>query len=136
MFACRRLIAQRHLAVLLCAAALLLKLVVPTGYMIDSSHGRIAITVCSGIEPSAMAMEMPAAHGNMPDHGKPKDHGRTELPCAFAGLSAAALCAVDPVQLLALIAFFMATGLAGIVLPAPLWLHHLRPPPRGPPALL
>ena len=40
MQAIRHLLAQRHLAVLICAAALLLKLLVPTGYMIDSDHGK------------------------------------------------------------------------------------------------
>lgn len=134
MLAVRRLLAQRHLAVLICTAVLLLKLLVPTGYMVDNSHGRITITICSGTAPRTMTMEIPGMHGDMPDHGKSKDHGKAEMPCAFSGLSAAALGAIDPVQLAALIAFVMAIGFVGVMLPAPVRSAYLRPPPRGPPA--
>ena len=121
---------------LICAATLLLKLLVPTGYMIDSDHGRIAITICSGVAPATMTMDMPGMHGDMPDHGKSKDHGKAEMPCAFSGLSAALTGAIDPIQLAALIAFVMAIGLSPVVLPAPSRRIYLRPPLRGPPASL
>ncbi len=131
----RHLIAQRHLAVLICAAALLLKLVVPTGYMIDSNDGRIAITICSGTA-QAMTTDMPGMHGDMPDHGNPKDHGKAEMPCAFSGLSAAMTGAIDPIQLTALIAFVLALGFVATILPVPSRPAFLRPPLRGPPAHL
>ncbi|WP_245739405.1 DUF2946 family protein [Sphingomonas rubra] len=114
---------------LICAATLLLKLLVPTGYMIDSDHGRITITICSGTAPRTMTMEMP-------DHGKSKDHGKAEMPCAFSSLSAAMLGPINPLQLAALIAFILAFGLIAKVPPAPGRLAHLRPPLRGPPAYL
>ena len=136
MLATRRLLAQRYFAVLFCAAALLLKLLVPTGYMIGSEHGRITIELCSGVVPNATTMAMSGTHGDMPDHGKAKDHGKTEMPCAFAGLSAATLGAIDPVQLVALIAFVMAIGLSPAVQPATVRRGYLRPPLRGPPAAL
>jgi hypothetical protein len=113
--AIRHFLAQRHLAVLICAATLLLKLLVPTGYMIDSDHGRIAITICSGIAPATMA---------------------TEMPCGFSGLSAAMTGAIDPIQLAALIAFVLAIGMTLIVLPTPARRIYLRLPLRGPPAFL
>ena len=139
--AVRRLLAHRQLAVLICAAALLLKLLVPTGYMIASVDGRIAMTLCPGVMPPP-APTMPATpgmHGAMPEHGgaghgTPKDHGKAELPCAFTGLSAATLGAVYPVQLAALIAFVMGVALVGVLLRAPFPPRHLRPPLRGPPA--
>jgi len=134
--AIRHLLAQRHLAVLICAATLLLKLLVPTGYMIDSDHGRFAITICSGVVPATMTTDMPGMHGDMPDHGKSKDHGKAEMPCAFAGLSAAVLSPVDPIQLVALIAFVLAIGLTATVPPAPSRPAFLRPPLRGPPDYL
>jgi hypothetical protein len=132
----RHLLAQRHLAVLICAAALLLKLLVPTGYMIDSDHGRITITICTGTAPATMTIEVTGMHGDMPDHGKSKDHGKAEMPCAFSGLSAATLGAIDPVQLAALISFVLALGLVATILPAPSRPAYLRPPLRGPPAYL
>lgn len=136
MQAVRHLLAQRHLAVLICAATLLLKLIVPTGYMIDSDHGRIAITMCSGTGPVTAMVGMPGMHGDASDHGKSRDHGKAEMPCAFSGLSAAVLSAIDPIQLAALIAFVMAIGLTDVLLPTPSGLAYLRPPLRGPPTLL
>lgn len=135
MFAVRYLLAQRHLAVLICVATLVLKLLVPTGYMIDSRQGRITITICSGTGPATMAMEMPGMDHSMPDHGK-KEHGKAEMPCAFSGLSAAMTGAIDPIQLAALIAFVMAVGLVAVISPAPSQPAYLRPPLRGPPITL
>ena len=136
MQAVRHLLAQRHLAVLLCAATLMLKLLVPTGYMIDSDHGHIAITICSGVTPATATMGMPGMHGGMADHGKSKDHGKAEMPCAFSGLSAAVTGAIDPIQLAALIAFVLAVGLAATVPPSSSRQAYLRPPLRGPPVYL
>lgn len=132
----RYLIAQRHLAALLCAATLLLKLLVPTGYMIDNDHGRIAITICSGTTARTMTTDMPGMHGDMADHGKSKDHGKAEMPCAFSGLSAATLGAIDPIQLTALIAFVLTLGLVATILPVLSRPAFLRPPLRGPPVHL
>ena len=124
------------MAVLICAATLLLKLLVPTGYMIDNASGQIAITLCSGFGPATMTMDMPDMHGDMPDHSKSKDHGKAEMPCAFSGLSAAMTGAIDPIQLAALIAFVMATGLVWAMPSAPSDPTYLRPPLRGPPVRL
>lgn len=128
----RRLLAQRRLAVLLCAATLLLRLLVPTGYMIGGEHGRPTIELCSGV--AGHSMTMPGMQGGVADHGKSGDGGKAEVPCAFSGLAAAALGAVDPVRLVALLAFVMVTGLAPALLPAPSPRAYLRPPLRGPPA--
>jgi len=118
---------------LVCVAALLMKLLVPAGYMVEADHGRLAITTCPGSAPVASAM--PAMHHAKRDHA-PREHGKAEMPCVFAGLSAAALGTADPVQLAALIAFVLALGLAATILPAPSRPAHLRPPLRGPPARL
>lgn len=133
MFAFRHLLAQRHIAVLICAAALVLKLLVPTGYMLDSSHGRITVSICSGTGPATMMMEMPGMDHSMPDHNE-KGHAKAEMPCAFSGLSAAMTGAIDPIQLAALIAFVMALGFVVATPPAPSRHSYLRPPLRGPPA--
>ena len=130
----RGLLAQRYLAVLLCAATLLLKLIVPTGYMIGSEHGRVTIELCSGGAPQTTTMS--GMHGGMPDSGTSKEHGKPEIPCAFTSLSAASLAAIDPIQLTVLIAFIEVVGLALIVLPATPRSAYIRPPLRGPPAVL
>jgi hypothetical protein len=132
--AVRRLLAQRGLAALLCAATLLLKLLVPSGYMIGGERGRVTIELCSGIAPAATTMDMAGMSGDGHGHGHSRDHGKAEMPCAFAGLAAASLGAIDPVQLAALIAFVMAAGLSAAMSPAIVRHGHLRPPLRGPPA--
>lgn len=114
-------------------ATLLLKLLVPAGYMIDSQDSRLSIVVCSGSDARTMTVEMP---GGMPDHGSSKGHGKAEMPCAFSGLSAASLGAIDPTQFAALVAFVMAAGIFGRVLLPPSRRAHFRPPLRGPPASL
>lgn len=125
----RHLIAQRHLAVLLCGAALLLKLIVPTGYMLAAGHGRVAIVQCPGAVPAATTMH----HGDAAGHHSPAGKGKAEMPCAFAGLSAAALGMIDPIQLGILIAFIIAAGWRVVVRPLPVRPAYLRPPLRGPP---
>ena len=135
----RRLLAHRRLAALLCVAALLLKLVVPSGYMIGNHDGHLTIEVCSGMATAPAKMAMPHAMPHampMPSQGKPHDGAKPDQPCAFAGLSAAALGAVDAVLLAALIAFVMALAFAPATLPPPLRRVRLRPPLRGPPAIL
>lgn len=132
----RHFLAQRHLAVLLCVATLLLKLLVPTGYMISGDHGQLAITLCPGVAPAAMTMDMPAMAGDMSGHGPSKDHGTVEMPCAFSGLSAASLGAIDPILVVALIVFILTIGLASSPRPVRSEPRHLRPPLRGPPAYL
>ncbi|WP_428968505.1 hypothetical protein ACQR50_12065 [Sphingomonas sp. Xoc002] len=145
MTAIRSLFAQRHLAVLICTAALLLKLLIPAGYMIGQVDGRAAIILCPGRAPApvpmahdgAMAMAHAAMSHARSEHGSGhsgQDHGR-DMPCAFAGLTAPGLAATDPIQLALLIAFVMAIGLAMPVLPRPVAAPYLRPPLRGPPAL-
>ena len=136
----RHLLAQRHLAALLLAAALLLKLVVPTGYMIASDHGRLSIIVCPGMTPQPAPMAMTGMdHGMahnmaMPhDPGKPAEHGKAEMPCAFAGLSAQALGAADIVLLAIALAVVAAMALRGRPTVAPRDAPRLRPPSRGPP---
>lgn len=129
----RHLLAQRRLALLICVAALLLKLLVPSGYMVDSDHGRPLIGICSGTGPAMMSIPIPGLKGNVADHGAPGHHGKAEMPCPFSGLSAAMTGAIDPLHLAGLVAFVMAIGLEGVHLPSPYAPTHLRPPLRGPP---
>lgn len=145
--AIRSLFAQRHLAVLICAAALLLKLMIPAGYMIGQVDGRATIILCPGSAPApdpvpvahggAMAMDHATMSHDRSGHGSrhsDPDHGR-DIPCGFAGLSAPGLAATDPIQLALLVAFVMAIGLAMPVLSRSVTAPYLRPPLRGPPAL-
>lgn len=137
MQAIRHLLAQRHFAVLLCTVALLCKLLVPTGYMISDDRGAITLSICSGF---ASQTTMPGMEdgsmASMADHGSPKDHGKVEMPCAYAGLSAQSLGAVDPVMLVAALAIVVARALLATPRPTFRPAPFLRPPLRGPPLAL
>jgi hypothetical protein len=134
--ALRRLVlAHRHLAALICLTALALRLVVPSGFMFASEHGRITVTICSGVAGKTMTVDMPGMRGGMPGHGKSEGHGK-EMPCAFSSLSAQALAGADPVLLLVAIAFVMALGLRSPPRSVQRQTPYLRPPLRGPPAFL
>ena len=136
MTAIRRLLARRHLALLICAAALLLKLLIPGGYMVSFEHGRATLTVCSGLAPqaaTAMASMHHTMHGEMSGHGPSRDHGKPDQPCAFAGLSAQATGAVDAIMVVAAIGFILAMLFAPALPLPPSSPGFLRPPLRGPP---
>ncbi len=119
------------------ACALVMKVLVPAGFMPVVSGGRVTIEICGGIAPAqtvmapmtAMTMAMPG----MAHHSGKSDHQEREMPCAFSGLTAPSLAAVDPVLLAIAIAFIV--GLAFRVRTAvPIAAQpYLRPPLRGPP---
>ena len=127
----RYLLRHRALAACLVALALLMKVLVPTGYMLGTSAGSITVEVCSGYGPMKMTMPMPGMAHHQGDKG---DHGKAEQPCAFSGLSAPSLAAADPILLALAIAFIIATAfLAPIPVLVRAWAF-LRPPTTGPPA--
>ena len=103
------------------ALALAMKLIVPAGFMPTISDGRFIVTVCTGTGP--MSMAMPGL-----------DHGKSEAPCAFAGLAAPSLAAADAVLLAAAIVFVVALGVQPIGPRKTPDVPHLRPYLRGPPA--
>ncbi|WP_375249627.1 hypothetical protein [Sphingomonas sp.] len=128
----RLVLAHRLLTGVTIALALMLKIAIPVGFMPTVSNGQIVISVCSGMEPATMVMTIPGL-----DHKSDKNghHGKTEQPCAFAGLSAPSLAAADPILLAVAILFVLALGTRPLTLPATKAGSHLRPPLRGPPAL-
>lgn len=121
---------NRCWAATLLGLALLLKALMPAGYMTVASGKSITVEICSGTGPASVTLHLPA---DKTDGGK----GTTsvEQPCAFAGLGAQALAAVDPFILEAALAFAFILALLTIDLRLPGHRDHLRPPLRGPPAL-
>lgn len=123
---------RRGLVWLVVALALVMKVLVPAGFMpVFGTHG-VQIVICSGNGPMTMEMAMPGQGGGHDgDHGAPARH---DAPCAFAGLAAPSLGGADIIQLAIALAAIVALGLA-FTPPAP---HappaFLRPPLRGPPA--
>lgn len=124
------LLRHRLLAAWLVAASLLMKVLVPTGYMASVSSGSITIELCSSYGPQKMVAAMPG----MTHHPDKKEHGKAESPCAFASLSASSLTAADPLILALAFAFIISTVFRGTARRVTTPPAFLRPPLRGPPA--
>jgi hypothetical protein len=124
----RRLILNhRTLSAWLIACALMMKILVPGGFMPVVSAGAMTIQICAGTAPVKMAMP------GMAHHQDKSDHQAREMPCAFSGLSAPSLAAADMVILALAIVFilgrvFRSKQRSPVAAPA-----YLRPPLRGPP---
>ena len=128
----RRLaMSNRCWAATLFGLALLLKALMPAGYMTVSSGKSITVEICSGTGPASLTLHIPTDGSDKGGKGATS----AEQPCAFAGLSAQALAAVDPVILAAALAFTFILALLTVDLRLPRHRDHLRPPLRGPPAL-
>ncbi len=111
----------------LLALTLVLRVLVPTGYMPVAAAGAISIVPCSGHQTTAA---MPGMAGHQ-DHG---GQHRAEMPCAFAALSSASVAEADAMPAAPPTRFAAATrpirhDAVPVLRPA-----VLRPPPRGPPA--
>lgn len=134
MFALRLLLRTHYrLAMLLVVAALLVKAVVPVGYMVGQSSKTFTVTICadgSG-EVQSRAITVPMKLGS---HDS-QDAARSGKACAYSATSMAVLGGADAPLLAIALLFILALGFAPV---KPLQLrltNHLRPPLRGPPAL-
>jgi hypothetical protein len=125
----RRLLrSQPWLAALVLAAALVLRLLVPAGFMPTVSDGRVTLMLCSGTQPAQPMAAMPGMA-----HHESEGGSMAGSPCAYADLALPVLGAADVALLVAALAFVMALALRRIV-PLPLRAPaRLRPPLRGPP---
>lgn len=119
---------HRHHAAALVAAALLLRILVPVGFMPVLGDGKYVVGVCNAAGMSTMVIEIPGLEHR-------SDMAEAAKSCAFADLSLPALSAADPHLIATLILFILALGLIVAVLPPPHSFSHLRPPSRAPPAL-
>jgi hypothetical protein len=142
MTACRRLLRHRWIAAMaIIVAALLTRMMIPTGYMPTIDHGHLVITLCAEQNPGMTEMAtmpgmshvagMDHAMDHSTDHGMP-DHDKNG-PCGFGGLSLASLAAADPVLLALAILFIVATVFRRPSPPRVATAHFLWPPRTGPP---
>jgi hypothetical protein len=128
--------AWRHVFLTLAAFALVLKVMIPTGWMVGPSNDGLPfpLVICTGQGAMTLATDQAAADQqapNAPAHEKSVKHA----PCAFAGQGAAfespAIVATAPV-----------TFAFDLVTPPPATPHRAGPgitgpplPARGPPTL-
>lgn len=128
------LLRYRIMAFAVIGMALAMKALVPTGYMVGSDSRVLSIRICDDAQVTSALHAKDIA---IPMKGEPAGkHAKGEGACPYSALSFASLGGADPVQLALALLFILATGFAAIVLPAPRRAAHLRPPLRGPPALI
>lgn len=116
---------------LLIAAALFVRAIIPAGYMPSDETRSFSIMLCADQNAASVRIDIPVDTTSS-QHDKnqsPSDH-----PCAFGGLSAASLSGADAVLLDSAIAHIIALGVAPVATPVLQGFFHLRPPLRGPPS--
>ncbi|WP_374528316.1 hypothetical protein [Novosphingobium sp.] len=126
------LVRHRFLALLVVMAALCMKMVVPTGFMIGQNSKVLTVQICDDAlgNHSVQQLVLPMKGGGGDWEQK---QGKSE--CPFASLSIASMVGADPSLLALALAFIFALGFAPARFILPQRAIHLRPPLRGPPAL-
>ena len=120
----RRLLLRHPAGTLaLLLAALMVRLLVPAGYMPDVGAGKLTLTLCSGMGPMAGTVH----------HGHDPARPASDAPCGFGGLAiggtGGAIAVPDaPVASFALPLAIRSADVAPLAPP-----RRLRPPLRAPP---
>lgn len=127
----RTLIRQRPLlAGWLVALALLMKVLVPAGFMASMNAGGIIVQLCTANGVQTMVLT-PDGQIKTPD--TPQSDSAMDSPCAFSSHAAPLLSGAGPVLLAVAIAFIMFTGLRLAKIAPSQPPLFLRPPAIGPP---
>ncbi len=133
MTALRTLVLRHHLlTMMLVAAALCLRMVMPAGVMVAPEAKVLTIRICAdsldhdGI--AEIAVPMKGTAGKLGGAGKGA--------CAFTSLSMASVAGADALLLALALAFILMLGSAPQPVPRPRRTSRLRPPLRGPPLSL
>ncbi|WP_430446724.1 DUF2946 family protein [Sphingorhabdus contaminans] len=124
---------HRRLALLLIACALLVKALVPQGYMIGPSTKTLTAQLCTDGSGAMISkqIEIPMERGS---HDQDQSHGKTDGTCSFSSLAMAGLGTADAALLAVALAYILLLGFAPATLPFTANHNYLRPPLRGPPA--
>ncbi|HQS68502.1 MAG: hypothetical protein B7Y36_07880 [Novosphingobium sp. 28-62-57] len=123
------LLRYRTMAFVVILAALFFKALIPAGTMVMPVNKVLTVALCDGMAGNHAERDIV-----VPMKSKPVS-GENQQGCAFSALGMAMTGSIDPVQLLAALAFVLALAFA----PWPA-LHvqavtRLRPPLRAPPVL-
>jgi hypothetical protein len=127
-----RLHLSRHplLAAWIIAAALLMRVLVPAGFMPGVSGGAIMVQLCSGDSAQHIEIALPVDRAPASQHDH---HDKAQAPCAFSALSTSTLSGTDPALLALALFFILALAVRVTTMPARKATAYLRPPLRGPP---
>lgn len=126
--------AHRRLAVLLFAAALAMKALVPAGFMLGQQSRVLTIEICADTLGAKITRQIVVPHQSKPGEGQ-SAQAKGAGTCAFSSLAMASLAGADAALLALALAFIIALGFTPAAQPQLRRVAHLRPPLRGPPAL-
>ena len=136
MIAIRRILkAYPGLLALVCLAALAMKILVPTGYMVDQDSKSFTVKICNGVGHAEATIEIPFGPKTAGDSQHDAAGDQTEPACSFAGFSQVLATGADPIQLALAMVFILLAGLQLSRLPLSGVADRLRPPLRGPPVI-
>lgn len=124
---------HRAMALMLVMAALCMKALIPTGYMVEQGAKTLTIELCSDGLNETVTRQIAIPMKSDAD-GRSGDHGAADSDCAYSSLQMASLGGDEPAWIADALVFIMATGFAPPATPAILATSDLRPPLRGPPA--
>lgn len=123
----------------LVVCALVMKALIPAGYMIGAQSRTIAIQICDGQNHEQVrqidvgqSVDSKANHGQT-EHGT-GDHGKSDGVCPYTALGHDSLASADPILLATALAFILALAFAPLVSACLSRIPHISPPLRGPPS--
>lgn len=124
---------HRALACMLVVAALCMKVLVPAGFMIGPNSKVLSVQICSDGSGHSITTQLV-----IPMKGEPNDSSgkQGKGDCPFSSLSMVSMTGADQALLALALVFILALGFAPVRASLPKPVCHLRPPLRGPPALV
>jgi len=126
-------IKRRSWAMMLVVIALLIRGLIPAGYMVAPSALTLSVQICSDFQGvhGTIQIVVPRSGDGQDSPGK---HSQKNPPCAFSALSMASIAGADGLLLAQALAFILAIGVILVGSPVHRPFAHLRPPLRGPPS--
>ena len=120
------------LAAVLVALALMMRAIVPAGYMASTTAQHITIQICADTSAQQLTRTIDIPSGHQAE-GKDGAMAKAGGHCAFGALSAPGLEEAGAAVLAIALAAMLCLGLAPSLAPTP-FRRQMRPPLRGPPA--
>lgn len=126
---------HRNLTIMLVALALAMKALVPGGYMLKADALVLTVEICSDSSTGHLTKQIVIPTDGK-SHGGQADHPKADGTCPFSSLAMGAVSGADTMLLLVALAFILLLGFLPLAPSLRDRSSYLRPPLRGPPALV